>query len=206
MDLKEVYLKRRSVNFFKKDFKVSLSDLKKIYDLAKLAPSSFNLQPYKILIVSKPKYKKLLKEVALNQQKVEDASVVLVILADKEGYKDFDRVFLDMIKKGYSTEDKKEFYKSIINKLYNTKILSRGFALRNAGLFALSFIFSAKYYGFDTHPMDGFEIKKLIKYFNIPTRYEPLMLIALGKFDDSKRLLPRLKRKDFKEIIIKETF
>ena len=63
---------------------VSLELMKNIIQVAQLAPSSFNLQPYKIVIVSSKEDKELLSSAMLggNQKTVLDAPMSLVILAD----------------------------------------------------------------------------------------------------------------------------
>ena len=63
---------------------VSLDLMKNIIQVAQLAPSSFNLQPYKIVIVSSKEDKELLSSAMLggNQKTVLDAPLSLVLLAD----------------------------------------------------------------------------------------------------------------------------
>jgi len=206
MELKDVFQTRRSVNFFDKKMDVSEKLLKKIYDTAKLAPSSFNLQPWKILLIKSAEGKKKLRAAAMNQPKVEEASAMVVLLADTEEYKNAGPVCDDMVAKGYLKPEAKEDYSKFPANLYGNIFAARGFALRNAGLFAMSFMLAAKDYGVDTHPMDGFEPEKIKKSFNIPDRYEVAMLIAVGYHDESKKLLPRLNRKEYEEIIVPESF
>ncbi|QAT17563.1 hypothetical protein BU251_07455 [Candidatus Velamenicoccus archaeovorus] len=203
MDLREVFKQRRSVNFFDAKRKVSEEEVKKIYAMASLCPSSFNLQPWKILLISNPEEKKKLRQAALNQPKVEEASVIVVLLADIKGYEEINKVFDDMVEKGYQKEEARDTYAGLAKSLYGNDISARGFALRNAGLFAMSFILAAKYLGIDTHPMDGFEQDKVKEAFNIPDRYEVAMLIAVGYHDKEKPLLTRLRRKNFDEVVIK---
>ena len=88
MEFKKVLEQRRSVNFFDTDRKVDEALLKKIYDVAKLCPSSFDLQPWKIILVTGAENKKKLKEAALNQPKVDEASAMFILLADTRGFGD----------------------------------------------------------------------------------------------------------------------
>ncbi len=111
-----------------------------------------------------------------------------------------------MIEKGYHKEEERQSLNGLARMLYAGDINSRGLALRNAGLFAMSFMLVAKDVGIDTHPMDGFEQDKVKKAFNIPDRYEVAMLMAVGFYNKGKPLLPRLKRKDFEETVIREGF
>ncbi|MFA5149792.1 MAG: nitroreductase family protein [Candidatus Omnitrophota bacterium] len=206
MELKKVFAERRSVNFFDASKKIDLGLLERIYDVAKFCPSSFNLQPWKIILVTDQGNKKKLKEAALNQPKVEEASAILVLLADTRGFEEMDVIFDDMVGKVYQKEEAREGVKGFARMLYDNPFGCRGFALRNAGLFAMSFMLAAKDFGVDTHPMDGFEQDKVKKAFSIPDRYEVAMLIAVGFHDKKKPLLERLNRKGFKEVVVKEGF
>ncbi len=206
MELKTVFEKRRSVNFFDSKKTIDEGLIKKIYDAAKLAPSSFNLQPWKFILVREAANKKKLRSAAFNQPKVEEASAMLIMLADKNGYEEIGKVIDDFIAEGYLKPEDKPQYVGMANALYGNPLAGRGMALRNAGLFAMSFMLAAKDFGVDTHPMDGFEPDKVKSLFNIPERYEVAMLIAVGYHDDTKTLLPRLNRKNFEEVVIREGF
>jgi len=206
MELKKAFAERRSVNFFDASKKIDTELLERIYDVAKLCPSSFNLQPWKIILVTDQENKKKLKEAALNQPKVEEASAMLILLADTRSFEKMDVIFDDMVSKGYQKEEAREGVKGFARMLYDNPFGCRGFALRNAGLFAISFMLVAKDFGVDTHPMDGFEQDKVKKAFSIPDRYEVAMLIAVGFHDKKKPLLERLSRKGFKEVVAIESF
>jgi len=58
--------------------------IRNVIQVAQFAPSSFNLQPYKIIIVSSKENKELLSSAMLggNHKTVLDAPLSLVILAD----------------------------------------------------------------------------------------------------------------------------
>jgi nitroreductase len=206
MELKEVFTKRRSVNFFDPKRAIDEDLLRKIYDIAKLVPSSFNLQPWKLILVRDPANKKKLRAAAFNQPKAEEASAMLILLADKNGYEEISKIADDFIGKGYFSAAEKAQYVSMANGLYGNPFASRGFAMRNAGLFAMGFMLAAKDFGVDTHPMDGFDQDKVRQSFNIPEQYEVAMLMAVGYHDDKKALLPRLNRKGFDEVVIREGF
>jgi nitroreductase len=70
----------------------------------------------------------------------------------------------------------------------------------------MSFMLAAKYYGVDTHPMDGFDASRVRADFGIPDRYIIAMLIAVGYRDATKTLLPRLGRQELSEACVDESF
>jgi len=206
MELKGVFKIRRSVNFFDPAKSIDDALIKKIYDVARLVPSSFNLQPWKLILVKDPANKKKLRAAAFNQPKAEEASAMLILLADKKGYEEIGRITDDFVSKGYFPASDKPQYDGMAKNLYGNDAAGRGFALRNSGLLAMGFMLAAREFGVDTHPMDGFDQDKVRQAFNIPDRYEAAMLIAVGYHDSKKELLPRLNRKSFEEVVIKEGF
>jgi putative NAD(P)H nitroreductase len=205
MDLKEVYEARRSVNFFDAGKDVDEALIRKIYELAKLAPSSFNLQPWKIVLVHDAEWKAKLREGANGQPKVTDAAYVAIVLGDKKAYEKMDPVVNENISRGLMKEEAREFLKKMAKGLYAGDN-ERAFAGRNAGLFAMSFMLAAKALGVDTHPMDGINADAIRKTFNIPDEYDIVMLIAIGHYDETKNLLSRSSRKSFDEVVVKEHF
>lgn len=61
--------------------KVSKENVKIIVEAARLAPSSYGIQPYKIIAISNQKLKDKIYEVAWKQQMIKDCSHVLVFAA-----------------------------------------------------------------------------------------------------------------------------
>ena len=71
MDFKDVINNRRAVNFFDPQKEVTDELLRQVVDMAALAPSSFNLQPWSLMVVRDREQKLRLQELAWNQPKSE---------------------------------------------------------------------------------------------------------------------------------------
>ena len=85
-DLFDDLVRNRSfTRSFNKDKPVNQELLKKLLQLSQLAPSSFNLQPYKIILVQDAITKDALADTMLggNGQRVRDAPVTVVFLSDR---------------------------------------------------------------------------------------------------------------------------
>jgi len=66
-------------------------DLKQILDAGLHAPSGFNMQPWRFIVVQSPEQKRRLRAASYNQAKVEEASAVVVACGDADGWrKDLD--------------------------------------------------------------------------------------------------------------------
>ncbi|NCN41420.1 NAD(P)H-dependent oxidoreductase, partial [bacterium] len=59
--------------------KVSDDDLKTILESARLAPSSFGIEPWKFLVVTNPELREKIRKVSYDQSKVTDASHLIIL-------------------------------------------------------------------------------------------------------------------------------
>ncbi|WP_337845409.1 nitroreductase family protein [Thermus sp.] len=82
-DVRTAALERRSIRRYRPD-PIPEPLLREVLELALRAPSAWNLQPWRILVVRDLALKSALKEAAFGQRQVEEAPVVLVLYADME--------------------------------------------------------------------------------------------------------------------------
>src|SRR5258708_7736564 len=87
--LSEVIKERRATPSFE-DVPIHSADLEKIIRAGLEAPSGYNLQPWRFVVVRDREQKKKLRQAAFGQAKVEEASVVIVACGDPQGCKDGD--------------------------------------------------------------------------------------------------------------------
>ena len=76
----EAISRRRATRHFDPDRPVPDDVLKRILHLATLAPSGFNLQPWRFLVVRSERNRQKLRGCAFNQPKVAEAPVVVIVL------------------------------------------------------------------------------------------------------------------------------
>lgn len=206
MEFKKLMETRRSVNFFDPKKPVSIEEIEKLVTLATLAPSSFNLQPWNLIVVQSPGEKSKLRKVAMDQPKVTEASVVLIVLADKDGYKEghktVQNVWESWVKNNYMKPEQKTWFADACRTLYGGDIKSLSFAVKNAAFFAMALMLAAKDLGLDSHPMDGFDHDAILREFSIPENFFAPLLIAIGHFDKTKTLMPRNWRKPYEQIVL----
>ena len=81
LSVKEAILTRRSIRKFKPE-PIPREKLEEILSLALKAPSSNNLQPWRVVVVQNPELKERLREAANNQAQVSSAPAVLVVYSD----------------------------------------------------------------------------------------------------------------------------
>jgi len=82
MDVFKAINGRRSIRAFTNK-PVSDEDVKIILEAARQAPSAGNLQPWEFIVIRNAEIKRRLAQAALDQTSIEEASVVIVVCADK---------------------------------------------------------------------------------------------------------------------------
>ncbi|MFD1019716.1 nitroreductase family protein [Thalassobacillus hwangdonensis] len=182
-DFFTVAKERRSVRQYDASYEMDEKDIREILEAAILAPSSSNLQPWRFLVIQDQAAKETLLPIAYNQQQAVDASIVIAVLGDKIAYKQADRIYGEIAKKGNMPEEMKNTYVNSILENYGNFPEERRsrIAAIDGGLTSMQLMLAAKAKGFDTVPMGGFDEAKFVETFNIPENLEPVMLIALGK-------------------------
>lgn len=209
MDLVQAIKERRSINFFEPGRDVPNDILKELLSLANLSPSSFNLQPWKVVVVKEVQRKAALMKCAFNQPKVQEASAVLILVADPAAMEEnVDRMLDSWQDLGYMKPDMRETYRGMTGNLYGTpdSLRRKMFAVKNTALFAMTLMIAARGLGLETHPMDGFDGDCIKKEFSIPEDKIIPMLVAVGYLKEGVTLLPRAFRRDIDEFVSYDSY
>lgn len=167
------------------DTPVDAGILKQIYDLTKMAPTSANCQPLRVVFVTSPEAKEKLKPCldGGNVEKTMKAPVVAIL--------GMDMAFYEQLPKLFPHADARSWFAGNEKKIYDT-------AFRNSSLQGGYFILAARALGLDCGPMSGFDNAKVDAAFFAGTTITSNFLVNLGHGDDST-LHPRSPRPDFND-------
>ncbi len=158
------------------------ADLEKILFTGTQAPSAYNLQPWRFIVVRTDDGKRRLRSACFNQAKVEEASVILVACGDADGWRngDLDEM-LRLGRQGGMSESYAEQAKTTIpNYLGNHPNLPMW--LNRQVMFAFThMMLMAESLGYDTAPMEGFEEQKVKESLKLPLSYTVVALLAIGR-------------------------
>jgi len=196
MDVIEAIQKRRAINFFDPDKEVPDETIKRLLELGSLAPSSFNLQPWEVIVVKSPERKKALRRCAFDQPKAEEASAVLIFIADPGAVeKSLDKILDKNVELGYMKPEGRQGTTEMVYSLYGPKesIKRKIFAAKNTAFFAMTIMIAAQGLGLETHPMDGFDEEAIKKEFGISEDKIIPCIVALGYMKEGIKLLPRFR-------------
>ena len=173
---------------------IPAGDLKTILQAGLAAPSGYNLQPWRFIVVQSPEQKKRLRAASYNQAKVEEASAVIVACGDSDGWrKDLDVVLMQGREGGMPESYAEQAKSSVSNYLSSFSSDKMHAWLTKQVMLAYSFmLLTAETLGYDTAPMEGFEQEKVHEALRLPMSYWVVALLAIGhlkgadKFDGGR--------------------
>ncbi len=172
--------RRRATPHFKPD-PVPEALLQELLELATLAPSGYNLQPWRFIVVRDPANRKKLREAAFGQSKVEEAPVVVIACGDPQAWREDIEEMLRIGKEAgaiYNERMAAGMRQSATDYLSSTDLDI--WVTRQTLIAFTHLLLAAECYGLDTAPMEGFDEAKVRAAFGIPERVRVLALLAIG--------------------------
>ena len=184
--LDQIFREARTYNAFLPR-EVSDAQLRAIYDLAKMAPTSANASPARIVFVKSPQAKAKLGPLLSdgNRAKTLAAPVTAIVATDHAFYEHLPRLF--------PHADARSWFAG-------NQALSEVTAFRNGTLQGAYLIIAARALGLDCGPMSGFDNAQVDAAFFANTTYKSNFLINIGYGDASRDLFPRSPRFGFDEV------
>jgi len=189
MEFKEIVMNRYATKKFDGK-KIPQEKVNELLEMIRYAPSSSNMQPWKIKVITDQKIKEKLSPASWNQAQITSCSHLLVFCADT----DLDKHIEKLIK---MLPDAKEYYtglKAGFDKMTTEQKLS--WAQRQLFLALGNAINGAKSLGFDSCPMEGFSPEEYSKILNLPKNLVPTALCPIGYAADTPRPKMRFKKEE----------
>ncbi|MBR0606168.1 nitroreductase family protein [Bacillus safensis] len=177
----DILKQRASVKEYDTTHEMTKEELTELLEITTKAPSAWNLQHWHFTVFHSAEAKAKLLPIAYNQKQISQASAVIAVLGDLEANQNGEKIYSELAEQGFITEDIKETLMTQINGAYQSEQYAREAAYSNASLAAMQLMIAAKAMGYDTCAMGGFSKEAYIKEFNVSGRYEPVMLISVGK-------------------------
>ena len=182
-----VVRERRSANKFLKGIKIPRTDFETIFEELSNAPSCFNLQHAHYYVGESDEALQQLYDASNNQYKVLTSSATIIVTGDKDAYKKASEIF--EASKFLKIIDEEEYDNMLaaINGLYEYggESFQHDEAIRNASISSMLFLLLAKNIGWDSCPMIYFDQDKVRNIFDIPENEVPVLMITMGKMDNS---------------------
>jgi len=158
------------------------NDLRTILQAGLDAPSGYNMQPWRFVVVQDPEQRKRLRAACYNQAKVEEASVVIVACGDRDGWrKDLDEM-LRLGREGGMPESyaaqAEQTVPGYLSSFSDEQMI--GWLNKQVTIATTHMLLMAEVMGYDTAPMEGFEQDKVCETLRLPMSYWVVSLLAIG--------------------------
>ena len=170
---------------------VRSDDLRQILLAGLEAPSGYNLQPWRFVVVRDAEQRKRLRAAAMDQDKVEQAPVIIVACADSEAWPaDLEESIRIGREHGFDDEAQIEAKRKRVRE-YLEGLSDLGVWLtRQTMIAATTMMWVAEVLGYDTAPMEGFCEEQVREELAIPQRVRVIFLLAVGRLEGEDKKYP----------------
>lgn len=184
LGLKDSIEQRRAARSFRSD-PIPEVILEVIFRLGIRAPSGYNLQPWRFIVVREQDNKEKLKACAFNQRQVSEAPVVLICCGDRTvNQPDYIESVINLAENEGAMNDAYAGYmRQAIPQLFENHPCFEhveAWTNRHTMLAVAHLMIVAKSYGVDSCPMEGFVAAQVKEAFQIPENVDVCCLLALG--------------------------
>ena len=179
---------------------LSKQDITGLIDLARHAPSAFNLQNWRFIAVHTKDAKAKLLPLAYGQEKVVDAAVTFIVCGALDPHKTIAGSLRPSMDAGILDEATYKGWVGAVEGMYaDNPAMQRDEAVRSASLAAMTLMLVATEHGLASTPMIGFDQAGVAEAFNLDDREIPVMLVTVGKAGESN--WPQKPRKATSDIL-----
>lgn len=183
-DFSEVIQGRRAVKKYDPDVKISREEITEILEEATLAPSAFNLQPWRFVVVESEQGKEELLGIApFNASQINTSSAVIAVFGDLAFVDRAEEIYSRTAELGHISPAVKDKMLATIVPLYNQYRLDekRESVILDSGLVSMQLMLAAHARGYATNPMSGFNKARIAEVLGLdPDRYVPVLIISIG--------------------------
>jgi len=201
MDTLDSIYQRRAVKHYDPNHRLTPEEEKRLLEATLQAPSSFNIQHVRILILRDPALReKIRKDYGNDQAQITDASLLFLFTADVMAWK----------------KEPQRYWRNAPQQVADLLVgwmgpfhegrewLQRDEAQRSIGLAMQTMMLAAKGMGYDSCPMIGFDIEGVAKVINLPEDHVMGAMVAVGK--GTKEAWPKPGPLPFEEVVRENGF
>lgn len=171
-----------------------------LLQLARLAPSSFNMQNYRFVLVRDAGLRRQIRAVAWDQAQVTDASLLVILCADLNAHvKEPGRYW------AHAPQAVQDILVPALTPFYEGKPqLIRDEAMRSTAFAGMTLMLAARGLGYESCPMIGFDTGEVAKLIRLPEDHALSFMLAIGR--QAAPVWPRGERLPAHEVVVTDRF
>lgn len=193
MDLIEAIEGRRSVHSFDTGKRIPRADLEKLITLATKSPSSWNLQPWKFLVIEDDAKRAEIRKLAWDQNIITDSSALVLVLGNTDPHENKQEIFDQWRSNGIINDEIHATWSQAVGGVYPTEYEQHEYAIRNSSFAAMTLMLAAHGMGLASCPMIGFDKKAVSEYIGVKAPWILSFMISLG-YSETGEKFPRQQR------------
>jgi len=177
MDTLDAIYQRRSVKRFDPDHRLTAEEEHRLLEAAIQAPTSFNLQHWRFVILRDPELRRQIRTLAFDQSQMTDASLLVLITADVHAWRNQPERYWRNAPPAV-----RDLLVGWIGPFHEGREwLQRDEAHRSIGMAAQTLMLAAKGLGFDSCPMIGYDLDAVARLVKLPEHHVLGPMIAIGR-------------------------
>jgi len=201
MNAIEAVYKRRAVKHFDAQHTLSEAEERQLLEATIQAPTSFNIQHWRFVILRDPELRaRIRKEFGNDQAQITDASLLILFTADVKAWqKNPERYWINAPQ---AVSDLIVGWMSPFHE--GREWLQRDEAQRSIGMAMQTLMLAAQELGYQSCPMIGFDIEKVAELINLPEDHIMGAMVAIGK--GIKDPWPKPGQLTLEEVVFENSF
>jgi nitroreductase len=201
MDTFETIYQRRAVKAFDPDHRLTQDEETKLLEAAIQAPTSFNIQHWRFVILRDPELRRKIRtELGNDQSQMTDASLLVLMTADTQAWaKQPERYWVN------APKEVSDLLVGWMGPFHEGREwLQRDEAQRSIGMAMQTLMLAAKAMGYDSCPMIGFDIDGVAKLIGLPDDHVMGPMVAIGK--GTKKTWPKPGQLPLDQVVFENGF
>lgn len=201
MDAIEAIYTRRSIKQYDPNHTIPPEEEQKLFEAMIQAPSSFNIQHWRFVVLRDPELRaKIRTEHGNDQAQMTDASLLVLFTADTKAWqKSPERYWVN------APQAVAELLVGWMGPFHEGREwLQRDEAQRSIGMAMQTLMLAATALGYQSCPMIGFDIEKVAELINLPPDHVMGPMVAIGK--GTKEAWPKPGQVPLTELVVENGF
>ena len=200
MDTFDAIATRRAVKAFDPEHRMSHEEATRLLETAILAPTSFNIQHWRFVVIDDPELRQKIRAVGNDQAQITDASLLVLMTADVQAWR--------KSPERYWRNAPKEVADLLVGWMgpfhEGREQLQRDEAQRSIGMAMQTLMLAATAMGYQSCPMIGFDLEAVADLVNLPSDHCIGPMVAIGR--GVKEPWPRPGQLPLEELVIHNRF
>ena len=201
MNTLEAVYSRRAVKQFDAGHALTQDEERKLLEATIQAPTSFNAQHWRFVILRDPELRaRIRKDYGNDQAQMTDASLLVLFTADTKAWR--------KSPERYWTAAPKEVSELLVNWMgpfhEGREWLQRDEAQRSIGIAMQTLMLAAQDMGYQSCPMIGYEIEQVAELIKLPEDYVMGPMVAIGK--GTKEPWPKPGQLPLDQLVVEDSF